>query len=105
RLVPRRTKPQRAGESRARAASPRSPRPCWARTCWQRASPSLLQRLQQGLDLGDVGRAQPVAFGEMGDERGHPAAEHAVDQLARFLRDIIGAGDGGTVEVAAPLLL
>ena len=65
----------------------------------------MLERLQQRLDLGDVGFGQAVALGEMGDERRHPAAEHAVDQPARFLGDIIGAGDGRAVEIAPPLLL
>src|SRR3546814_9922861 len=60
---------------------------------------SLLEILQQRLDLVDIVVGQRVALGEMRDQRRQPATEQPVHQPPRFARDIAVARDQRAIEV------
>src|SRR3546814_8434602 len=60
---------------------------------------SLLEILQQRLDLVDIVVGQRVALGEMRDQRRQPATEKPVHQPPRFARDIAVAREQRQIQV------
>src|SRR5690349_5914401 len=94
---------RRAGRRRISAASTAAASARLSRRTRAASSLIVVELRDQGFQVRDVLGAQRPVLGEVGDQRGHLAAEQAVDQVLALGLDVGLAADQRAVEVAAVL--
>src|SRR5436190_6699631 len=78
-----------------------------ARLNWMRPmsrSAGIFDPRDQGLQFGDVGVAELLAFGKLREQRPQAPLEQPVDEALGFGMDIVGAGDQRPEQIAPALL-